>query len=132
MVKKKVTVVLFYDNEAGGYTAIMPTFPYCTTQGETVSEALLMAKESLELNLQEPTDWDLFDLEHAYSEHVVVGTVEVDLPPRPGLVTPKEDTAAADMEKNDEGKLSPAMLNSILQQAGITKEDFDQIAGEIL
>ena len=41
-----------------------------------------MAKESLELNLQDPSDWDLFDLDHAYSEHVVVGTVEINLPPR--------------------------------------------------
>lgn len=56
MVKKKVTVVLFHDDEAGGYTAIMPTFPYCTTEGHTVAEALAMANESLELNLQEPSD----------------------------------------------------------------------------
>ena len=82
MGKKKVTVVLFHDDEAGGYTAIMPTFPHCTTQGKTVEDALAMAKESLELNLQDPSDWDLFDLDHAYSEHVVVGTVEINLPPR--------------------------------------------------
>ena len=55
MVKRKVTVVLFHDDEAGGYVAVMPTFPHCTTQGDTVSHALAMAKESLELNLQEPT-----------------------------------------------------------------------------
>ena len=82
MVKRKVTVVLFHDDEAGGYVAVMPTFPHCTTQGDTVGHALAMAKECLELNLQEPTDWDLFDLDHAYSEHVVVGTVEVDVPLR--------------------------------------------------
>jgi predicted RNase H-like HicB family nuclease len=131
VAKKKVTVVLFHDDEAGGYTAIMPTFPYCTTQGETVAEAMSMAKESLELSLQEPTDWDLFDLEHAYSEHVVVGTVEIDLPPHPATVESKGDAAAPDME-DEAPMLSPAMLNSILQQAGITKEEFDRIAGEIL
>jgi predicted RNase H-like HicB family nuclease len=83
MVKKKVTVVLFHDDETGGYTAIMPTFPYCTTQGDSVEDALLMAKESLELNLQEPSDWDLFNLDQAYSEHVVVGTVEIEVPVSP-------------------------------------------------
>ena len=40
MVKKKVTVVLFHDDESGGYVAVMPTFPHCTTQGNSVSHAL--------------------------------------------------------------------------------------------
>jgi predicted RNase H-like HicB family nuclease len=96
MVKRKVTVVLFHDDEAGGYVAVMPTFPHCTTQGDTVGHALAMAKECLELNLQEPTDWDLFDLDHAYSEHVVVGTVEVDVPLRPESAKSMEDATTAD------------------------------------
>lgn len=96
MVKRKVTVVLFHDDESGGYVAIMPTFPHCTTQGETVSHALAMAKECLELHLQEPTDWDLFDLDHAYSEHVVVGTVEVDVPRRPASAKPDENMTVLD------------------------------------
>ncbi len=95
-VKKKVTVVLFHDGESGGYVAIMPTFPHCTTQGDTVGHALAMAKECLELNLREPTDWDLFDLDNAYSEHVVVGTVEVDVPPRPEPAKSEEDAAILD------------------------------------
>ena len=80
MVKRKVTVVLFHDDEAGGYVAVMPMFPHCTTQGETVGHALAMAKECVELNLEDPSEWDLFDLDHAYSEHVVVGTIEVEVP----------------------------------------------------
>ena len=96
MVKRKVTVVLFHDDEAGGYVAVMPTFPHCTTQGDTVGHALAMAKECLELNLQEPTDWDLFDLDHAYSEHVVVGTVEVDVPLRPESAKSMGDATTAD------------------------------------
>lgn len=96
MVKKKVTVVLFHDDESGGYVAVMPTFPHCTTQGNSVSHALAMAKECLELNLQEPTDWDLFSLDNAYSEHVVVGTVEVDVPPRPESAESEEDSAPLD------------------------------------
>ena len=96
MTKRKVTVVLFHDDEAGGYTAIMPTFPHCTTQGETVSHAMAMAKECLELNLQEPTDWDLFNLDHAYSEHVVVGAIEVEVPDPPASSKSKEDAKALD------------------------------------
>ena len=83
MVKKKVTVVLFHDDEAGGYSVVMPTFPYGSTMGDTVEHAFAMAKECLELTFQNPTDWDLFDLDHAHSEHVVVGTVEIDVPERP-------------------------------------------------
>ena len=96
MVKKKVTVVLFHDDESGGYVAVMPTFPHCTTQGNSVSHALAMAKECLELNLQEPTDWDLFSLNNAYSEHVVVGTVEVDVPTHAESAESKEDSAPLD------------------------------------
>lgn len=94
--RKKVTVVLFHDDESGGYVAVMPTFPHCTTQGDSVGHALAMAKECLELNLQEPTDWDLFNLDNAYSEHVVVGTVEVDVPLLPEPAKHEEDSALLD------------------------------------
>ena len=83
MVKKKVTVVLLHDDEAGGYSVIIPTAPRLATMGETVEDAFAMAKECVEISLQEPSDWDLFNLDHAYSEHVVVGTIEVELPDRP-------------------------------------------------
>ncbi len=39
MHKRKVTVVLF-PGEDSGYVAFMPLFPSCTTEGETVEEAL--------------------------------------------------------------------------------------------
>ena len=96
MVKKKVTVVLLHDDEAGGYVAIMPTFPHCTTQGETVAHAFAMAKECLELNLQDPTDWDLFNLDNAYSQHVVIGAVEVEVPARPDTGEPHKNAAQFD------------------------------------
>ena len=98
MAKRKVTVVLFYDNEAGGYVAVMPTFPHCTTQGETVSHALAMAKECMELNLEEPTDWDYFNLDHAYSEHVVVGTIEVEVPVPPESGEASEEAVSRDAQ----------------------------------
>ena len=98
MVKKKVTVVLFHDDEAGGYSAVMPTFPYGSTMGDTIEYAMAMAKECLELTFQEPTDWDLFDLDHAYSEHVVVGTIEIEVPERPASGKAKEDAVALTTE----------------------------------
>ena len=98
MVKKKVTVVLFHDDEAGGYSVVMPTFPYGSTMGDTIEHAFAMAKECLELTFQEPTDWDLFDLDHAYSEHVVVGTIEIDVAERPISDKSKDNAVAVTTE----------------------------------
>ena len=81
MATKKITVVL-YPSESG-YVAYMPLFPGCTTQGETADEAFRMAKESLELSLYEPDKFDLWALD-AYSDDVVVGTVEIEFPIIPG------------------------------------------------
>ena len=81
MATKKITVVL-YPSE-NGYVAYMPLFPGCTTQGETAEEAFQMAKESLELMLYEPDEFDLWALD-AYSDEVVVGTVEIEFPVVPG------------------------------------------------
>ena len=131
MVKKKVTVVLFHDDEAGGYVAVMPMFPHCTTQGDTVSHALAMAKECLELNLEDPSDWDLFDLDHAYSEHVVVGTVEIELPIRPEKGASQEHDDSEDFD--DDGQpLKPAVLNSIAYQAGLTRDDLGRVADKAI
>ena len=94
MVKKKVTVVLLHDDEEGGYTVIIPTIPQLATMGENVEHAFAMAKECLELSLQEPTDWDYYELDQAYSEHVVVGTIEVEIPDRPETVKGEADAAA--------------------------------------
>ena len=78
--KRKVSVALLHQDDSGCYTAITPIFPMCSTQENCAAKALHMVKEKLELDLREPTDWDLFHLDAAYSEHVVVGTIEVELP----------------------------------------------------
>lgn len=46
------TVVLEPDEEEGGYAVTVPTLPGCFTQGETVEEALAMAREAIELHLE--------------------------------------------------------------------------------
>lgn len=96
MIKKKVTVVLLHDDEMGGYSVIIPSIPQLATMGENVEHAFAMAKECLEISLQEPTDWDYYNLDHAYSEHVVVGTIEVELPDPPKTARPEKDTATID------------------------------------
>lgn len=82
METKKITVVVYPSEDC--YVAYMPLFPGCTTQGNSVEDALRMAKESLELALYEPDEFDLWALD-AYSPEVVVGTVEVEFPVTPGL-----------------------------------------------
>ena len=37
----------------GGYTAIVPVLPGCITYGENVEEAIAMAKEAIELYVEE-------------------------------------------------------------------------------
>ena len=62
--------------------AYIPLFPECTTEGDSVEEAFAMAQESLELALEDPRDIDLECPDLAYADHVVIGTVEVEVPPR--------------------------------------------------
>ena len=84
MGKLRATVVLFYDNdEDGGYSVIIPTVPQLATMGKTVEHAFVMAEECLEISLEGPADWDYYNLDHIYAERVVVGTVEIEAPPRP-------------------------------------------------
>ena len=42
--------------EGGGYTAFVPSLPGCITYGETVDEAIDMAKEAIELYIEELQD----------------------------------------------------------------------------
>ena len=79
MHKKKVAVVLL-PGDSDCYVAFIPLFPECTTQGDTVEEALKNAKESLELALEVPAEDDLERVELLNVDHVVVGAIEVEVP----------------------------------------------------
>ncbi|HRO43612.1 MAG TPA: type II toxin-antitoxin system HicB family antitoxin [Flavipsychrobacter sp.] len=39
--------------EEGGYTVLVPALPGCITYGETVDEAIAMAKEAIEVYIEE-------------------------------------------------------------------------------
>jgi antitoxin HicB len=45
-----------HQEEEGGYTAIVPALPGCITYGENVEEAITMAKEAIELYIEELKD----------------------------------------------------------------------------
>lgn len=79
MHKKKVAVVLL-PGDSDCYVAFIPLFPECTTEGSTVAEALAMAKESLELALEVPTEDDLERVGLLDVDHVVIGKIEVEVP----------------------------------------------------
>jgi predicted RNase H-like HicB family nuclease len=44
--------VLLRKEPEGGYTAIVPTLPGCVTFGDTIEDAITMAKEAIELYLE--------------------------------------------------------------------------------
>jgi len=44
--------VLLNPEPEGGYTASVPSLPGCITYGKTIDEAILMAKEAIELYIE--------------------------------------------------------------------------------
>ena len=80
MEKHKVTVILTQSSLGEPYVATFPGFPAWATQGDTVEEALHMAKEFLELSL-EAEDEEYRDLlEEACSLVTVVSEIGVEVP----------------------------------------------------
>lgn len=51
-IVRDYTVILTPELEAGGYSVTVPALPEVATQGETVEEALAMAREAIELSLE--------------------------------------------------------------------------------
>ena len=45
----RYTVLLVPDQEEGGYTVTVPALPGCITEGDTLEEALLNAKDAIRL-----------------------------------------------------------------------------------
>lgn len=45
--------VLLQKEDDGGYTVVVPALPGCITYGENVEEAITMAKEAVELYIEE-------------------------------------------------------------------------------
>lgn len=52
MSEYQFTIILHPDPEEGGYTVTVPAFPGCITQGETLEEAIAMAKDAIRLYVE--------------------------------------------------------------------------------
>ena len=46
------TIILDPDADEGGYTVTVPALPGCVTQGETIEEAIAMAKDAIRLYIE--------------------------------------------------------------------------------
>lgn len=79
----RYTVLLHHNQEAPGYSAVVPELPGCFSQGRTVEEALSNAKEAMECHLEALVqDGEEIPIEH---EPFIVRTVEVEQPSWPRL-----------------------------------------------
>ena len=52
MSEYQYTIILHPDTEEGGYTVTVPAWPGCITQGETLEEAIAMAKDAIRLHIE--------------------------------------------------------------------------------
>jgi antitoxin HicB len=47
MAERQYTIILQPDEADGGYTVTVPALPGCVTEGETLKEAVAMAREAI-------------------------------------------------------------------------------------
>ncbi len=52
MTNYQYTIILHPDEEQGGYTVTVPALPGCVTEGNTIEEAIEMAKEAIQLYIE--------------------------------------------------------------------------------
>ncbi len=52
MKERHYTIILEPDLEEGGYTVTVPALPGIVTQGESLEEAIEMAKDAIKLHLE--------------------------------------------------------------------------------
>lgn len=127
---EKFTVILFPDED--GYTVIVPYYPEVTTWGKTPEEAFEMARECLELVLEVHAETHRDQvLPGMDASHVVVGTVEAEVPDVL-LNDVREYERGNGTAMAEDGKLRPGTLRRIQKQAGVSSEEFDRVADEVL
>ena len=52
MSEYQYTIILYPDPDEGGYTVTVPALPGCVTQGDTLEEAIAMAKDAIRLYVE--------------------------------------------------------------------------------
>jgi predicted RNase H-like HicB family nuclease len=67
------TIILHPDAEQGGYTVTVPSLPGCVTEGETIEEAIAMAKEVIQLYIESLTaDGEPIPEEKEHTQAIVI------------------------------------------------------------
>lgn len=72
MHDRHYTIILHPDPE-GGYTVTVPVLPGCVTQGETLEEAIVMAKDAIQLYIESLiADGEPVPEEHEHPQAIIV------------------------------------------------------------
>ena len=67
------TIILEPDPEEGGYTVTVPALPGCVTQGETIEEAIVMAKDAIRLFIETlMAEGQLVPQEHEHPQAIII------------------------------------------------------------
>ena len=73
MSEHRYTILLHPDEEQGGYTVTVPALPECITEGDTIEEAIAMAKEAIQLYIESLIDdGEPVPEEHEHTQALVI------------------------------------------------------------
>ena len=67
------TIILHPDEEQGGYTITVPSLPGCITEGDSIEQAISMAKDAIQLYIESLiADGEPIPEEHEHPQAIVV------------------------------------------------------------
>ena len=73
MSEYRYTIILDPDPDEGGYTVTVPALPGCVTQGETIEEAIVMAKDAIRLFIETlMAEGQPVPLEHEHPQAIII------------------------------------------------------------
>jgi antitoxin HicB len=71
--QRHYTIILHPDPQEGGYTVTVPALPGCITQGETLEEAIAMAKDAIRLHIESLiADGEPVPEEHEHPQAIII------------------------------------------------------------
>ena len=75
-MKKQTFQLVFEADPEGGYTVVVPALPGCVTYGKDMKEAREMAREAIELYLEDMAE---NGEEMPDADNTLVGTIQVEM-----------------------------------------------------
>ncbi len=73
MSEYQYRIILHPDPDEGGYTVTVPALPGCVTQGETLEEAITMAKDAIRLYVESlRADGEALPQEREHPQAIIV------------------------------------------------------------